>query len=98
LQASDLRKSRAYDLAITDLAMPNKHGHSLLVELLAGHPRLVIMVHSSIDDSRLSGDWLLTNALDVDPAGISGLPDLDGHCWVSQKWHPAEILMSHPAR
>lgn len=65
LQASDLLKSRVYDLVITDLAMPNKHGHSLVVELLAGQPRPVIMVHSSIDDSRLTGDLLARGVDDI---------------------------------
>jgi DNA-binding response OmpR family regulator len=57
-QAMELLKSRTYDLVVTDLAMPNIHGHSLIVELLSGNPRPAIMVHSAIDDPRLKTDLL----------------------------------------
>lgn len=65
LQASELLLSRAYDLVITDLAMPNKHGHALIVDLLAGDPRPVIMVHSSVDDPRLKSDLLARGVDDI---------------------------------
>jgi DNA-binding response OmpR family regulator len=57
-QAIELLKARTYDLVVTDLAMPNIHGHALVVELLAANPRPAIMVHSSIDDPRLKSDLL----------------------------------------
>ena len=34
LQADAKIAQRAYDLVVTDLKMPNKHGHSLAVDLL----------------------------------------------------------------
>ena len=57
-QASELLESRTYDLVVTDLLMPNKHGHSLAVALLASPHRPVIMIHSSVDDPRVTSDLL----------------------------------------
>jgi DNA-binding response OmpR family regulator len=45
--------------------MPNIHGHTLVVELLAGDPRPTIMVHSSIDDPRLKNDLLARGVDDI---------------------------------
>ena len=45
--------------------MPNIHGHTLVVELLAGDPRPTIMVHSSIDDPRLKNALLARGVDDI---------------------------------
>jgi CheY-like chemotaxis protein len=47
-----------FDLLVTDLQMPGKHGHALAVEILAGENRPVIVVHSSLDDPRLVKDLM----------------------------------------
>ncbi len=50
-----------YDLIVTDLCMPNKHGHALSVELLARErvSAPVIVVHTSVDDPRIAKDLLM---------------------------------------
>ena len=53
-----------FDLVVTDLRMPHKHGHQLATELLAGQQVPVIVVHSSIDDPRLTKD-LMQRGVDV---------------------------------
>ena len=63
VQATDLLKNQDYDLVVTDLKMPNKHGHSLAIDLLAREPRPVIVIHTSVDDPRLTKD-LMTRGVD----------------------------------
>ena len=52
-----------FDLIVTDLSMPNMHGHSLVVELKKRQSKSVLVIHSSIDDSRIAKD-LLTRGVD----------------------------------
>jgi len=54
-----------YDLLVTDLRMPNKHGHALAVDVLAGELRPTIIVHSSVDDARLTKDLIIRGVDDV---------------------------------
>ena len=54
-----------FDVVVTDLRMPNKHGHALAVELMQSESRPLIIVHSSIDDPRLAKDLLLRGVDDV---------------------------------
>lgn len=58
-----------YDLIVTDLRMPNKHGHELIVELLADMPvpPPLIVVHSSVDHPRMVKDLILRGVDDVVP-------------------------------
>jgi len=54
-----------FDLVVTDLRMPNKHGHALAVELLSREQPPLIIIHSSIDDPRLTKDLLLKGVDDI---------------------------------
>lgn len=54
-----------YALVVTDLRMPNKHGHALSLELLERNPRPMIVVHSGVDDPRLTKDLLLRGVDDI---------------------------------
>lgn len=47
-----------FDLIVTDLRMPNKNGHALVVDLLALDTPPVIVVHSSVDNPRLTKDLM----------------------------------------
>ncbi|MCC6123669.1 MAG: HDOD domain-containing protein [Pirellulales bacterium] len=60
-----LCRHHPYDLVVTDLIMPNKHGHSLVVELLAGEAHPVVIVHTSVDDPRITKDLLARGVDDV---------------------------------
>lgn len=64
-QASALLDDTVYDLLVTDLQMPNKHGHSLATEVLAGPACPKIMVHTSVDDPRLTKDLMLRGVDDI---------------------------------
>ncbi len=65
VEASSLLSNRSYDLVVTDLRMPRKHGHSLVLEILAVKDRPAIMVHTSIEDPRLLNDLLLLGVDDI---------------------------------
>lgn len=58
-------RDNAYDLVVTDLQMPNKHGHALSIELLELNPRPLIVVHSSVDDPRLAKDLMMRGVDDI---------------------------------
>ena len=65
LQASNLLSDHTYHLVVTDLRMPNKHGHSLVVDLMADANRPVVMVHTSVDDPRITRDLMIRGVDDV---------------------------------
>jgi HD-like signal output (HDOD) protein/CheY-like chemotaxis protein len=62
-EANVLCHHHQYDLVVTDLIMPNKNGHSLVVDLLASKSHPVVIVHTSVDDPRITKD-LLTRGVD----------------------------------
>ena len=45
--------------------MPNRNGHSLAVDLLAGKSRPVVIVHTSVNEPRLTKDLLLRGVDEV---------------------------------
>lgn len=56
-QALALAGQRKYDVVVTDLRMPHKHGHALAVELLArGAERPVVVVLTGVLEPRLAAD------------------------------------------
>lgn len=56
-QALALLEQRRYDVVLTDLRMPRKHGHALAVELLArGAQRPVVVVLTGVLEPRLAAD------------------------------------------
>ena len=65
LQAQAKIAQRSYDLVVTDLRMPNKHGHSLAKDLLQRESRPVIMIHTSVDDPRLTKDLMARGVDDI---------------------------------
>lgn len=62
-EAIECLEREAFDVVVTDLRMPNKHGHALAVELLTWKDAPVIIVHSSIDDPGMTKD-LITRGVD----------------------------------
>lgn len=54
-----------FDVVVTDLRMPNKHGHALSVELLSREHRPVIVVHTAVLEPRLAKDLLSRGVDDV---------------------------------
>ena len=54
-----------YDAVVTDLKMPNKHGHALAVHLLTLSPRPVIVVHTSVVEPKLAKDLLVRGVDDI---------------------------------
>lgn len=54
-----------YNLVVTDLRMPKKHGHTLSIELLKRDPRPLIVVHSCIDDPGLTKDLMKRGVDDI---------------------------------
>jgi DNA-binding response OmpR family regulator len=58
-------RHREYDLVVTDLVMPNRNGHSLAVDLLAAKSRPVVIVHTSVNEPRLTKDLLLRGVDEV---------------------------------
>jgi len=57
--------SRAYDAVITDLRMPNRHGHALCVDLLASTDRPIIVVLTGVMDPRLTRDLMARGVDDI---------------------------------
>jgi len=65
VQADKKIAHKSYDLVVTDLKMPNKHGHTLAVDLLGMEPRPVIVIHTSMDDPRLTKDLMSRGVDDI---------------------------------
>lgn len=56
---------KRFELVVTDLRMPNKHGHALAVELLRQPQPPLLVVHSAIDDPSLTKDLIRRGVDDV---------------------------------
>jgi DNA-binding response OmpR family regulator len=54
-----------FDLVVTDLCMPQKHGHALAVELLARENVPVIVVYTAVDDPRMTRDLMSRGVDDI---------------------------------
>ncbi len=65
LEAEERLAGAQYDLVITDLKMPNKHGHALATQLLALDERPVIIVHTGVIEPRLARDLLNRGVDDI---------------------------------
>lgn len=55
----------AFDLVVTDLRMPNKHGHALATELVQLKKRPFVVVYSAVDDANLTKDLVLRGVDDI---------------------------------
>lgn len=64
-EAYGLLNRHIYDLLVTDLRMPNKHGHALATEVLDGDSVPRIVVHTALQDPRLIKDLILRGVDDV---------------------------------
>jgi HD-like signal output (HDOD) protein/CheY-like chemotaxis protein len=57
-EASKLISARSYEILITDLRMPNRHGHALILEALGLSPRPAIIVLTSVREPKIVRDLL----------------------------------------
>ncbi|XZE54345.1 response regulator [Planctomycetaceae bacterium SH139] len=64
-EALALMKQREFDLVITDLMMPNTHGHTLATELLARPDRPLVVIHTSVVEPALAKDLMLRGVDDI---------------------------------
>ena len=62
-QALKMLDMKDYDVVVTDLRMPNVHGHALAVDLLAREKRPLIYVVTGVVEPKLAKD-LLTRGID----------------------------------
>ncbi|MBI3117466.1 MAG: response regulator, partial [Candidatus Hydrogenedentes bacterium] len=65
VMAENLLKSKVYDVVVTDLRMPRKHGHQLVVELLEQRNPPVIFVVTGLSEPKLVSDLLERGVADV---------------------------------
>ncbi len=65
LEAEAKLRDATYDVVLTDLRMPGKHGYTLIRELLLMEPRPVIIVYTGILEPRLSCDLLERGVDDI---------------------------------
>jgi len=64
--ALEMIGSRRYDVVVTDLRMPRRHGHSLAVELLGrGQNRPLVVVLTGVAEPRLAADLIARGVDDV---------------------------------
>lgn len=64
-QALKMLEMKDYDVVITDLRMPNLHGHALAVDLLARDNRPLIYVVTGIVEPKLAKDLLSRGVDDI---------------------------------
>ena len=65
LEAMKMVRSASYDVVITDLQMPNRHGHALAVELLQQVNRPLIVVLTGLVEPRLAKDLIARGVDDI---------------------------------
>jgi DNA-binding response OmpR family regulator len=64
-EAEEKAAKTQYDAVVTDLKMPNKHGHALATHLLSLEHRPVIVVHTGVIEPRLAKDLLARGVDDI---------------------------------
>jgi len=64
-EADDLMSINTFDAVVTDLRMPNRHGHALASELLAAHDRPLVVVVTGVLEPRLAKDLLHRGVDDI---------------------------------
>lgn len=64
-QALQMLDETTYDAVVTDLRMPELHGHALAVELLAQSDRPVIVVVTAVSQPKLARDLFARGVDDV---------------------------------
>jgi DNA-binding response OmpR family regulator len=63
--AETLLGGEPYDAVVSDLRMPNKHGHALATQVLAMEPRPVIVIHTGLIEPKLARDLLARGVDDI---------------------------------
>ncbi len=63
--AEELMSSEHYDVVVSDLKMPNKHGHALAIGLLAQRDRPLIVIYTGVAEPRLAKDLLARGVDDI---------------------------------
>jgi len=64
-QALQKYQEQRHDLVVTDLRMPNYHGHSLILELMKDHNPPQVVVLTGVANSRLVKDLLSRGVQDI---------------------------------
>ncbi len=64
-EAERLIGRQTYDVVITDLRMPRKHGHALVTTLLQLKQRPIVIVHTGVLETRLAKDLLARGVDDI---------------------------------
>ena len=65
-QAADLLDRRRYDVVITDLRMPRRHGHSLATDVLNRGPnRPLLVIFTGVLEPRMAADLLASGVDDI---------------------------------
>jgi len=64
-EAEVLLAREPFDAVVTDLRMPNKHGHALATQLLSLERRPAIMIHTGVIEPMLARDLLARGVDDI---------------------------------
>jgi DNA-binding response OmpR family regulator len=64
-EAVEMAAGNQYHLVLTDLKMPNLHGHALAMQLLTLKQRPAIVVHTGVVEPRLARDLLIRGVDDI---------------------------------
>ena len=64
-EAIRLFEFNTFDIVVTDLCMPNMHGHALVVKLRSRKEVPLIVVHSSVDDPRLIREMMILGVNEI---------------------------------
>jgi HD-like signal output (HDOD) protein/CheY-like chemotaxis protein len=64
-EASRLAAEKRYDVVVTDLRMPEKHGHAFILELLERADRPLIVVYTGVIEPRLATDLVARGVDDI---------------------------------
>lgn len=65
VEAARLLAANQYDVVVTDLRMPNRHGHALLTDLLQRSERPVTIVVTGVLEPRLAKDLYARGVDDI---------------------------------
>ena len=64
-EASRLAAQSRFDVVVTDLKIPKKNGHALVLELLQQENRPLIVVHTGVVEPRLTNDLVMRGVDDI---------------------------------
>jgi DNA-binding response OmpR family regulator len=64
-EALEMLKMRDFDLVITDLIMPNTHGHALAIHLLSQRERPMVVIHTSVVEPAMAKDLMNRGVDDI---------------------------------